>query len=64
MILRPGDYDLWLEAGVRGAEPLRPLLRPYAHEEMSTYTVSTLVNNPADEGPRCAVPLRVCRAGV
>lgn len=26
-------YDLWLDAGVRSAELLRLLLRPYPHEE-------------------------------
>lgn len=33
------------------------LLRPYLSEEMSVYAVSALVNNPANEGPRCVEPL-------
>ena len=56
VILRPEDYDLWLDAGVRGAELLRPLPRPYPHEEMSAYAVSLLVNDLANDGPRCAAP--------
>jgi putative SOS response-associated peptidase YedK len=56
VIIGPGDYDLWLDAGVRAAEPLKPLLRPYPREEMSAYAVSLLVNDPANEGPRCAEP--------
>jgi putative SOS response-associated peptidase YedK len=59
MILRPGDYDVWLDAGVRSTEQLKPLLRPYPHEEMSAYAVSHLVNNPSNEGPRCVEPIRV-----
>jgi putative SOS response-associated peptidase YedK len=58
VILRPQDYALWLDTGVRRADLLTPLLRPYPHEEMSAYAVSLLVNNPANEGPRCAAPLR------
>jgi putative SOS response-associated peptidase YedK len=46
VILRPEDYDLWLDAGVRSAERLLPLLRPYPREEMTTYAVSPMVNSP------------------
>ena len=52
VILRPEDYDLWLDAGVKGAELLN-LLRPYPREEMSAYAVSTLVNSPSNDDPRC-----------
>src|SRR5215207_8744699 len=45
VILRPEDYDLWLDTGVRSAELLRPLLRPYPHEEMSADAVSPWVNS-------------------
>jgi putative SOS response-associated peptidase YedK len=53
VILKPEDYGVWLDADVRRAKLLKPLLRPYPHEEMSAYAVSQLVNNPANEGPRC-----------
>jgi putative SOS response-associated peptidase YedK len=56
VIVRPEDYDLWLDAGVRSAELLRPLLRPYAHEEMGAYEVSPLVNSPSNDSPRCVEP--------
>jgi putative SOS response-associated peptidase YedK len=56
VILRPDDYELWLDADVRRPELLTPLLRPYAPEEMSSYAVSALVNSPANDGPRCAEP--------
>ena len=56
VILKPKDYDLWLDADVRRAELLKPLLRPYPHEKMSTYAVSPLVNSPSNDNPRCIEP--------
>jgi putative SOS response-associated peptidase YedK len=53
VILRPEDYDLWLDLGVKRADLLMPLLRPYAAEEMSAYEVSPVVNNPSHDSPRC-----------
>jgi putative SOS response-associated peptidase YedK len=44
VILRPEDYEMWLDVGVRRAELLRHLLCPYPHGEMSAYAVSPLVN--------------------
>ena len=59
VIIRPEDYDLWLDAEVRRAEILQPLLRPYPHEEMTAYAVSPLVNSPSNDSPRCVEPARV-----
>ena len=56
VILSPEDYDLWLDAGVRRADLLRPLLRPYPYDEMGAYEVSPLANSPSNDGPRCAEP--------
>ena len=58
VILRPEDYDLWLNAGVRSAERLLPLLRPYPREGMTTYAVSLMVNSPSNDSPRCVEPAR------
>jgi putative SOS response-associated peptidase YedK len=52
VIVRPEDYDLWLDVGVKGAELLN-LLRPYSHEGMGAYAVSPLVNSPSNDDPRC-----------
>jgi putative SOS response-associated peptidase YedK len=57
VIVRPEDYDLWLDAGIGRADRLRPLLRPYPHEEMDAYAVSPLVNSPANDSVRCVEPL-------
>lgn len=50
VILRPEDEDLWLSSGVNPHQ-LAALLKPYNPEQMEAYTVSTLVNNPANDIP-------------
>jgi putative SOS response-associated peptidase YedK len=57
VILKPTDYDLWLDGQVEEAERLQALLRPYPSEGMQAYAVSRWVNSPRNEGPECIVPL-------
>lgn len=57
VILRPEDYDLWLDADVRRSESLLSLLRPYSGEAMSTYAVSPAVNSPSNDSARCVEPV-------
>lgn len=57
VILAPKDYDLWLDPGLQKAELLRPLLRPYPSEGMLAYPISTWVNKPKNDSPRCIEPL-------
>lgn len=52
VILDPNDYKLWLDP-VQKPEPLQQLLRPYRSEAMTTYPVSTQVNNPNNNSPEC-----------
>jgi putative SOS response-associated peptidase YedK len=56
VILRPEDHDLWLDASIQQPERLQPLLRPYPPEEMDAYPVTTFVNSPANDHPRCIEP--------
>jgi putative SOS response-associated peptidase YedK len=37
VVLRPEDYEAWLDTDMRQPELLTPLLGPYTHEEMSAY---------------------------
>jgi len=53
VILNPKDYDLWLDPLVQQVEPLQQLLRPYPDVAMTSYPVSTLVNNPANNSLEC-----------
>jgi putative SOS response-associated peptidase YedK len=57
VILNPADYDLGLDPDVQDAKRLEPLLVPYTGEEMTAYPVSTLVNNPKVDEPKCVEPL-------
>jgi putative SOS response-associated peptidase YedK len=57
VILKPRDYDRWLDPESRDPSELQDLLKPYAPEEMSYYPVSTYVNKPEHEGPECIAPL-------
>ncbi|HEV7224065.1 MAG TPA: SOS response-associated peptidase [Pirellulales bacterium] len=57
VIVAPADYGLWLDAAVQEPERLTPLLRPYADAEMEAYPVSTLVNSPKNNSPKCLEPL-------
>ncbi len=45
--------DLWLDPTVREPKILEPLLRPYPAEKMVAYPVSTIVNSPRYDMPRC-----------
>ncbi len=52
VILDSQDYDLWLDPAVQNTELLQ-LLRPYKSEVMTSYAVSTKVNNPTNNAPEC-----------
>jgi putative SOS response-associated peptidase YedK len=56
-ILRPGDFDVWLDPGVIDAARITPLLRPYEGADMEAYAVSTWVNNPAHNDHKCVQPV-------
>jgi len=58
VILAPEHYRRWLDPAVQQPELLLPLLRPYPGDQLRADPVSTFVNNPAHEGPRCIEPQR------
>ena len=53
VILDAADHELWLDPDLQEAAPLQPLLRPYPSGEMTADPVSTHVNKPAHDDPRC-----------
>ena len=55
-ILRPNDYDTWLDASNRDTAQLHTVLGPYPDEEMTAFAVSRYVNKPSNEGPACVSP--------
>ncbi|HUT13177.1 MAG TPA: SOS response-associated peptidase [Thermoguttaceae bacterium] len=58
VILARGDYQLWLDPEIREPEPLVPLWKPYPSEEMAAVPVGPMVNDPANEDPKCIEPQR------
>jgi putative SOS response-associated peptidase YedK len=59
VILRPDDYDLWLDPGFQNLNELSSLLLPYDAKLMSRYTVSTRVNSVKNDDARCAEPVDI-----
>jgi len=52
VIIAPEDYDRWLDKATAPAD-VQALLRQFPAEGMESFPVSTLVNNPRYESPRC-----------
>lgn len=59
VILRPEDYDLWLDEDVRKRDLVKELLEPYPAPEMIAYPVSTLINSPMSQGEKLIEPIHV-----
>ena len=57
IILRATDYDTWLDPDYQDAVGLSKLLLSFPASEMDGFPVSTYVNNPVNQGPRCVEPL-------
>ncbi len=53
VILKSDDYEQWLDPTIQQPELLQPLLQPYSSDKLKTYPVSTLVNNPRNDNPKC-----------
>lgn len=57
VILLPENYDPWLDVAAADSDRILAFLQPAATEEFTAYPVSPLVNNPANDSPRCIEPL-------
>lgn len=57
VIVRSEDYGVWLDVDTYCPDLLKPLLRPFSHDEMVAYAVSPIVNNPTYDDPLCVEPL-------
>jgi putative SOS response-associated peptidase YedK len=53
VILPEEAFKAWLEPGEVKTEALQALLAPYPADLMAAFPVSTLVNDPANDDPRC-----------
>jgi putative SOS response-associated peptidase YedK len=52
VILPASAYDRWLDAD-EPVSDLQSLLKPYPADEMAAYPISTYVNSPKNQGPKC-----------
>ena len=57
VILDRGGMASWLDPGIEEADRLTPLLGPFPAAGMEGYPVSTYVNSPGNDTPRCIEPL-------
>jgi putative SOS response-associated peptidase YedK len=57
VILTPEAEAIWLDTGHMDTAELRELLLPYPAAEMRVCEVSTLVNSPRNNDPRCIEPV-------
>lgn len=55
-ILKPEDYDLWLDRNA-DLQAVEKLLRPYPDGELEATPVSRMVNSPKNDLPDCIKPL-------
>lgn len=50
VIMHEEDYELWFDEDMRKQKLLKDLLQPSTADEMTSYPVSTLVNNIRRQG--------------
>lgn len=53
VILDSKNYELWLDPQLQKPEIVQPLLHPYPANLMTSFAVSTKVNNPKNNTPEC-----------
>ncbi len=51
VILKPKDYEQWLDEKENDTDKLQKLLAPYPSAEMESYQVSKSVNSPSNNSP-------------
>lgn len=58
VILESDQWDTWLDPAIEDKARLTPMLAPCPAERLRAYRVSTLVNMPVHEDPRCIVEVK------
>jgi putative SOS response-associated peptidase YedK len=56
-IIRPADFDRWLDPECRDAGAMKALLQPWPANEMTTCPVSKAVNSPVNNDAHCIAPV-------
>jgi putative SOS response-associated peptidase YedK len=59
VMLRPEDYDLWLDPGITDSNHVVDCLKPFDATLMKKHPVSTRVNRPENDDQKCAKEIAV-----
>ena len=59
VILPTSGYATWLSQKITESSEVLPMLKPYPADEMNAFPVSTLVNNPSNDSPKCIEPIQI-----
>ena len=54
VIVKREDFGRWLDPQAKDGKAIAALLCPCPADRMTSYPVSTVVNNPRNENPACA----------
>jgi putative SOS response-associated peptidase YedK len=54
VILRPDDYDVWLDPSMTNVQIISELLKPYDARLMRSYPISTRINHAANDDEECS----------
>jgi len=57
VILKPEDYDMWIDSDNTDSESLEQLLKPFLSDISEVYPISNYVNKPQHDNPQCIQPL-------
>lgn len=58
VIVKPADYERWLDPAVTDPAALADILKPYPAGEMTAYRISPRVNSPRNNDPAITEPLQ------
>lgn len=59
VILRPEDYELWLDPGVTNPADVGHLLKAMDARDMASFPVGSAVNRVQNDGPECSEQVTV-----
>jgi putative SOS response-associated peptidase YedK len=59
VILDPGNYDLWLDPGMRNVAAASELLKPYDARLMRCNPTSTRINHVPNDDEECSAPVEL-----
>jgi putative SOS response-associated peptidase YedK len=63
VILEPGDYDVWLDPGMKDAMVVSQLLKPFDGSALRRYPVSRRVNVVQNDDEECSKAVELeCRS--